>query len=157
MHYHCHPHHLQESIHNNVRRCCTFHRHYPRNATTGSLTPSVIAVSVKLEDGDQNGEAAVANELMDSGESTSQKRRKMTGRYKVRTKKEVKDDTATEHPEAISTEVDKTPMDSQNKDVVEDEEHASTTRDEVAVQFVREDPSESPDDEQSETESFRNS
>ena len=42
---------------------------------TGSLTPSVTsAISVKPE----VGEGAVANELMDSGDSTSHKRRKTT-------------------------------------------------------------------------------
>ena len=104
---------------------------------TGSLTPSVTsATSVKPED----GERALANELIDSGDSTCHKRRKTTGRYRVGTKKEVIDDIATEHPKAIATELDKTPMDSQNKDVVEDVEHASTTDDKVAAQAVREDP-----------------
>ena len=54
------------------------------------------------------------------------------------------EDSARDNPEALSTEVDKTPMDSQNKDVVEDVEHASTTQDKVAVQAVREDPASPP-------------
>ena len=93
-------------------------------------------------------------ERVDGSWRLSLKRRKTTGRYRVRTK-EVMDDSATENPDVSSTEVDKTLTDthvaerpatqgaSTNKCVVEDTEQAATTGDREVVPTVEQTPEKS--------------
>ena len=82
---------------------------------TSHSTPPLIETSppdgttgVKQEDSERGEDGAVVCESMDHGEGTSVKRRKVTGRYRMRAKKEVMDCSPPEEDREIaSTEVDR--------------------------------------------------
>ena len=100
---------------------------------TVSSTPSAtVTARVTPDETDQPGDAAVASELMDSGENFSHKRRRTAGKFSVRAKKEVMG-------EGANPKVDKTLMDSQDKPAVEDA--VSTSSDDDKPSSVGEDVS----------------